>query len=114
MSKQDTSKTDQSKKHNLLDKQAISLEYSGDGAPRVTAKGQGHLAEQIIELANQNNIPITEDHELVALLAQVELDQEIPEVLYEAVAQVLIFAYELSGKSVPAKQDKNPAPADIP
>lgn len=77
---------------------AISLEYSGTGAPKVTAKGEGYIAEQIIQLAKENNIPISQDADLVQLLSQIELDQEIPEVLYSAVAQVLIFAYELSGK----------------
>lgn len=82
-------------------KQAVSLQYSGKGAPTVTAKGEGYIAEQILELAAEHNIPITQDKELVSLLSQIEIDQEIPEVLYEAVAQVLIFAYELSGKSLP-------------
>lgn len=88
--------------HTTLDqKVAITLEYDGESAPKVTAKGSGTLAEQIIKVAKENNIPITEDHELVQLLAQVELDQEIPELLYEAVVQVLIFAYQLSEKEIP-------------
>ena len=82
----------------LADKKAVSLKYSGSGAPIVTAKGKGHVAEQILAVAKEFDIPISEDLELVNLLSQVELDQESPEVLYEAVAQVLIFAYELSGK----------------
>lgn len=82
--------------------QAVSLNYSGKGAPVVTAKGEGHIAQQIIALAKEHEIPITEDAALVEMLSQVELDQEIPEVLYEAVVQVLIFAYEMSGKSVPS------------
>ncbi|WP_029407208.1 EscU/YscU/HrcU family type III secretion system export apparatus switch protein [Thiomicrorhabdus sp. Milos-T2] len=87
-----------SKKENLADDLAISLEYEGSGAPKVTAKGRGYIAQEIIEAAKANNIPIQQNEELVELLSQVELDQEIPEALYEAVAQVLIFAYQLSGK----------------
>ncbi|MGC9385416.1 MAG: EscU/YscU/HrcU family type III secretion system export apparatus switch protein [Hydrogenovibrio sp.] len=85
----------------LNDKVAISLEYDGQSAPKVSAKGSGQIAEQIIKLAQEHNIPIKEDHDLVALLAQVELDQEIPELLYEAVVQVLIFAYQISDKEMP-------------
>jgi len=83
----------------LTDSFAISLEYEGSGAPKVTAKGRGYIAEEIINTARKNNIPIQSDPNLVGLLSQVELNQEIPETLYEAVAQVLIFAYQISGKS---------------
>ncbi|WFE68835.1 EscU/YscU/HrcU family type III secretion system export apparatus switch protein [Thiomicrospira sp. R3] len=85
----------------LVDKVAVSLEYNGDSAPRVSAKGSGLIAQQIIELAKQHNIPIKQDPELSALLSQVELNQEIPPVLYEAIVQVLVFAYQVSGKPLP-------------
>ncbi|BCN93013.1 hypothetical protein THMIRHAM_07980 [Thiomicrorhabdus immobilis] len=88
-----------SKTKTLVDNLAVSLEYEGSGAPKVTAKGRGYIAQEIIEAAKAHNIPIQQDPELVNLLGQVELDHEIPEALYEAVAQVLIFAYQLSGKS---------------
>lgn len=83
----------------LADSFAVSLEYEGSGAPKVTAKGRGHIAEEIIKTAKEHNIPIKSDSDLIGLLTQVELNQEIPEALYEAVAQVLIFAYQISGKS---------------
>lgn len=83
-----------------LDKSvAVSLEYDGTSAPKVSAKGYGHIANEIIKIAKGHDIPITSDENLVALLSQVELDDEIPESLYEAVVQVLIFAYQLSGKT---------------
>lgn len=88
-------------------KQAVSLQYDGDGAPKVTAKGQGVIAEEIIQRAKEHDIPIQENHELVGLLSQVQLDQEIPDKLYEAVAQVLIFAYQISGKELPTAPHKN-------
>lgn len=78
---------------------AIALEYSGgDAAPRVTAKGDGTLAEEIIRLAQAHAIPLRSDRELVQVLAAIELDQEIPEVLYRAVAEVIAFAYLVRGK----------------
>jgi flagellar biosynthesis protein len=85
-----------------LDKNiAISIEYSPEEntAPKVTAKGYGYMAEEIIQIAKEHNIPIKQDQALTELLAQVEIDEEIPQVLYEAVAQILVFAYQLSGKT---------------
>lgn len=92
----------------LADNFAVSLEYEGSGAPKVTAKGKGYIAQEIIETAKAHNIPIQQDPELINLLSQVELDQEIPEALYEAVAQVLIFAYQISGKS-PLENSNQPS-----
>ncbi len=99
---------DESAKNNLLENLAVSLEYEGNGAPKVTAKGRGYIAQEIIEQAKKHNIPIQKNHELVGLLSEVELNQEIPEKLYEAVAQVLVFAYEVSGKSLPNTDKKTP------
>ncbi len=78
---------------------AVALKYDGTGAPRVTAKGGGPVAERIVELALQHDIPMQENAPLVELLAQVELDTEIPPALYLAVAEVIAFAYYLSGKT---------------
>ncbi len=87
----------------LANQIAVSLEYEGEGAPKVTAKGRGFIAQEIIEHAKAHQIPIQKNSELVTVLSEVELNQEIPEQLYEAVAQVLIFAYEVSGKPLPTK-----------
>jgi flagellar biosynthesis protein len=94
-----------SKKETLADNIAVSLEYDSTHTPKATAKGRGLIAQEIIETAKQHNIPIQQDRDLVQLLSQVELNQEIPEELYEAVAQVLIFAYQISGKSSLSKKD---------
>ncbi len=84
---------------SLNDNIAISIKYSTEeSAPKVTAKGYGYIAEEILHIAKENNIPIKQDAELTELLAQVEIDEEIPQILYEAVAQILVFAYQLSGK----------------
>ena len=55
---------------------AVALHYDGDTAPKVTAKGYGELAEQIIALAKEHNIPLQENAELVRLLATLELGDE--------------------------------------
>ncbi len=77
---------------------AVALQYDGDSAPHVTAKGRDALAEQILQIARQHGIPVQENQPLASLLANIELGDEIPESLYLAVAQVISFAYYLSGK----------------
>lgn len=77
---------------------AVALKYDGENAPIVTAKGSEELAEQIIALAREHNVPLTENKELVTLLSTLELGEEIPEMLYLAVAEIIAFAYMLKGK----------------
>ena len=74
---------------------AIALEYDGTGAPRVTAKGIGRLAEEIVALAQAHDVPLEHDRTLARLLSSLEVDEEIPEALYRVVAEVLAFAYLL-------------------
>jgi flagellar biosynthesis protein len=81
-------------------KLAVALKYDGQGAPRVSAKGSGKIAERILELAEEHGIPLQEDHELVELLSQIELGHEIPENLYLAAAEVIAFAYRLKEKTL--------------
>ncbi len=77
---------------------AVALHYDGNKAPRVTAKGSGLVAEQIIALAKEHEIPLHTDPALVRVLSNVPLGDEIPRELYLAVAEVIAFAYLLSGK----------------
>lgn len=79
-------------------RKAVALRYDGKGAPRVTARGQGYVAEEILALARQHNIPLHEDAALAGLLARLELGEQIPEKLYRAVAEVIAFAWRLNGK----------------
>lgn len=80
---------------------AVALHYSGRGAPRVTAKGDGHVARRIIETARQHNVPLEEDAALAGALSRVELGREIPRELWVAVAHVLAFAWTVAGKKKP-------------
>ena len=81
-------------------KRAVALRYDDakEQAPRVVATGGGYLAERIIEIAEENGIHIQEDPDLVALLAQLDLNTEIPGDLFSAVAEVLAFVYRLNRK----------------
>ncbi len=87
---------------------AIALHYDGAHAPRVTATGAGALAHQIVAIAEEHRIPLEEDPELAALLAQIPLGDEIPEALYRAVAEVIAFAYLVAGKFPPGHPEGEP------
>jgi type III secretion YscU/HrpY family protein len=77
---------------------AIAVQYDDAtmNAPAVTAKGQANMAQRIIKLANESGVPITRNIPLAHGLFQVELGQEIPEELYDAVAEVLNWVYHLA------------------
>jgi flagellar biosynthesis protein len=72
---------------------AAALEYDveNNDAPVVAAFGQGEAAERIVALAHKSGVPVVEDAPLAKLLKQVSVGDEIPEDLYEVVAQVLFF-----------------------
>lgn len=72
---------------------------SEDGAPRVVAKGQGVTAEAIVSLARENGLYVHQSPELVNLLMQVDLDSEIPPELYQAVAEILAWLYQMDQSS---------------
>ncbi|MCB1881234.1 MAG: EscU/YscU/HrcU family type III secretion system export apparatus switch protein [Gammaproteobacteria bacterium] len=80
---------------------AVALLYDGQNAPRVTAKGRGELADRMLQLAEQHGIPLQGDPELAAILAQIPVGNKIPEALYRAIAEVISFAYLVSGKRPP-------------
>jgi flagellar biosynthesis protein len=80
-------------------RRASALRYEGTGAPHVAASGQGYVADRIVAVARENGIPIREDPALAEALAQLELDVEIPEDLYVAVAEAIAWAYSLDLKS---------------
>jgi flagellar biosynthesis protein len=87
----------------------------GGRAPRVVAKGESWLAEQIIARARAAGVPVHESRELVALLLQVDLDAHIPPALYVAVAEVLAWVYRVEGRVAPlaaARDDAATAASD--
>ena len=82
-------------------KLAVALTYKPekDAAPRVSAKGKGHVAEAIIELARQNDIEIREDADLVGLLSKLDIDMPIPLEAYAAVAEIIAYVYKANDKA---------------
>lgn len=83
---------------NRLPKFAIALEYDGKQSPQVTARGHDEIANQILQKAQEANVPIHLDKDLALVLDQIDIGEHIPEALYVVIAEILTFAYRLSGK----------------
>lgn len=78
---------------------AVALKYDGERAPVIAASGTHELAEEIIRIAREHNVPLYENPELASILARLELNDEIPETLYRLVAEILAFAFNLQGRT---------------
>ncbi|MCI8376696.1 MAG: type III secretion protein [Lachnospiraceae bacterium] len=81
--------------NEVMNKKAVALKYdeNRNAAPVIVASGMGYLAEKIVEVANDNGVPVYEDNSLATVLTQLNLGAEIPEELYQAVVD--IYAYFL-------------------
>lgn len=73
---------------------ALGFNEKKDSAPKVIASGAGLIAEQIIEIARENNIPVHKDAELAQVLSVLEIDSYIPIEVYGTVAKILSYIYE--------------------
>lgn len=86
------------------DSVAVALTYkpdNADQAPVVSASGRGYLAERIIEIAQELDIPVRSDSDLVEILAATDVGEEIPVEAFIAVAEILRYVYALNGRSPP-------------
>jgi flagellar biosynthesis protein len=85
-----------------IPRQAVALRYAPrkDAAPKLAAKGRGYLADKILELAREKHIPIRHDQNLVQILAKLDLEAEIPQEVYQAVAEILAFIYRVANRQV--------------
>ncbi len=77
---------------------AVALRYEKPDAPRVVAKGRGEIGQRIIDTAEEHGVPLQHNPALAEALSKVELDDQIPEALYRAVAEVLGFILRTSGR----------------
>ena len=83
-------------KKKFLDRKAVALKYNiEDVAPKVIGKGQGYVAEKLLEQARLNKIPVYKDPKLTQDLMGIDLGENIPPELYEVVASVLVFISDL-------------------
>ncbi len=77
-------------------KKVTAIGYNpGDQAPNVLATGQGIVAENILKKAEEASIPIYKDPELAEELSRIEIGANIPEELYQVVAEIMIFVSDL-------------------
>ena len=84
------------KKKDKSNKKAVALSYKKeDNAPKVIAKGKGEIAKKILEVGKEKNIEIYEDKELIDDLLKLDLYEEIPPELYEAISEIILFVYSL-------------------
>jgi flagellar biosynthesis protein len=90
-------------------REAVALAYGHNNAPVVVAKGDEALADRIVQEALKNGVYVAQDPQLLAMLARLELDQEIPPELYRAVAVILSWAYWLKGMR-PGDEKQTPPP----
>ncbi len=81
-------------------KKAVALRYDQekDPSPKVIGKGVGYMAEKLLELAKEHDIPIHEDADLVEVLSKLDINKEIPESTYVIVAEILAFVYRTNQK----------------
>ncbi len=84
--------------------EAIALSYDGLSAPKVSASGEDELAQAIIRLALEHQVPVYENASLTRWLSQLEVGDEIPEQLYQVIAEILAFVYQLEGRT-PGQRD---------
>ena len=89
---------------------ALALEYDGDQPPTVTARGHDEIANQILRAAQASGIPIHQDKDLALVLEQLDLGEQVPQALYVVIAEILSFAYRLSGKRKDFMDDIEPEP----
>jgi flagellar biosynthesis protein len=81
---------------------AVALRYlADDQAPRVVAKGQGILAEEVIRRAREAGVYVHQSRELVSMLMHIDLDRHIPPELYVVIAEILVWLHrtEQSGNT---------------
>lgn len=86
-----------SRSDNRPRQRAVALQYGvSDTAPVIVASGMGHLAEKILDVAQENGVPIYEDNSLATILSQLNLGQSIPEELYRAVVEIYVYFLNFS------------------
>ncbi|BAB06192.1 EscU/YscU/HrcU family type III secretion system export apparatus switch protein [Halalkalibacterium halodurans] len=82
-------------------RQAVAVRYNREKekAPRIIGKGKGLVADELIKRAEEAKVPIQKDPSLVELLGQLEINETIPEELYEVVAELFAFIYQIDQHS---------------
>lgn len=94
---------------------AAALRYSSDssrGAPVVVASGMGYAAQKIIDIAQDNNVPVYQDDSLASLLTQLDTGSEIPPELYQAIVDIYVYFLNYNLKPQPEAKPESPVTAE--
>ncbi len=94
-------------------KKAVALQYGpDDAAPVIVASGMGYLAEKIVETAADNGVPIYEDNSLSTILTQLQLGQEIPPELYQAIVEIYVYflRFDVAGRAAAEREERGESP----
>ena len=94
-------------------KKAVALQYGpNDAAPVIVASGMGYLAEKIVETAADNGVPIYEDNSLSTILTQLQLGQEIPPELYQAIVEIYVYflRFDVAGRAAAEREERGDGP----
>ena len=85
----------------FINTKAVALKYKAyeENAPKVIAKGKGEIAKKIIEKAKKFDVPLFQNEELADMLLNVEVGEEIPPKMYEAVVEVFVWLYKLEERA---------------
>lgn len=79
------------------EKKGVAVGYSGNkSAPEILFKARGELVDKLLQIAQENNITIYKDSDLVETLSALETGKQIPETLYQAMAEVLAYCYKIN------------------
>lgn len=89
------------KKPKRLTAVALEDRTADRQVPKISAAGRGKIAEQILQLAQENGVRIREDSTLAEMLAQIEIDSPIPSESFMAVAEILSYVYRANGQPNP-------------
>jgi len=91
----------------------VALQYGKDDtAPVVVASGMGYLAEKMVDVAQQNGVPVYEDDSLASMLTQLKLGQEIPEELYQAIVEIYVYFLNFDPNSRDGRRTGAPLPPE--
>ena len=84
-----------------MKKGAVALKYNKeeDNAPIIIAKGKGAIADRILEIAKEYNIPLYKDEKFFSILEKFDNGVELPEILYPVLAEIFAFIYSLDKKA---------------
>lgn len=94
--------------YDTLEQKAVALKYdeTQNSAPVIVASGMGYVAEKIVEIANDNGVPVYEDNSLATVLTQMKLGKEIPPELYQTIVDIYAYFLRYVPKHAEETQEK--------